>query len=935
MNNLSIPQAAGMATCVVVDSVMAPEDAFVFSVPAGTTVRSLVPKTRFPVVCRIDGQWALREDWDYELEPGGVVEFISYPQGGGGDGGSDAGRIVLTIAAIYLATMGQPWLLQATGTAVGSSGAAALAALSQMAAVALVNALVPAETGNNAIGSQAAGNSYSANLAGNQAKIEQPIPVLYGRNKTFPDFAAEPYSTYDENDDQYYHALLCLGQGDYTIESWLIDDTNITNFSEVSRAVLPPGTLPTLVSGLITVATEVTGNSITEGRYIGPFVGCKPKTKVNRLGIDVSFSRGLAAYDAAGVPGNKTVTWRVEYRAVDDFGAGLTLWTVVANESLTAAQTKPLRRSYEYEMPAPPGYTGPLPYSCRPQVRLVRTNPFDDNSRVANSIEWIGLRCYIDAPLLLCPTATYLEIKMRATEQLSGLTQRRIAVISRRKLRQWTGSAWTAPAETRSAAWALADKWTNAAYGDKYPEDRCDLDGLHVWAATLAARQDRFDGVFDQTYDSAQADQMIAQSGRAMVFRRNGVMTISRDEVKDMPVTGYSARNMLPNSLSISYAFAHESTPDGVIVEYWDNRVWDWREILCPAPTVVTPVRPVRMRLFGVTGKTHAEREGIYQAANSYYRRKFPTFSTELEGMLPAFGSAVVFSPNLKGWGVGGDLVDYDYSLREVKMSEPGQWVTGGSHYLTLFGRGGRPDTPQLVTRGQSDYHALLPFEPTFTLSLSQADEERTRYVFSAGAPHPSILRVLSIRNSAGDDGVRSFVISGVTEDNRVHLADNALLPTDGVIQDDVDNAGDDGSGSGLAVVPYIEDGVFGATAPAGGTSSVEIQLQSDGKTEIIYEVNGSLGYEYPVGQWLLDAPRPTADTGLFESRATLLSGLSTGVFDTWQLQSTDRVWKVSAVGEGALGVATIRFELRDVLTGTIQASAVVTISAAVADSGG
>ena len=40
---------------------------------------------------------------------------------------------------------------------------------------------------------------------------------------------------------------LIEAQGEYKIESILIDDTNISNFSDVRVNVLPPGIVPTFV----------------------------------------------------------------------------------------------------------------------------------------------------------------------------------------------------------------------------------------------------------------------------------------------------------------------------------------------------------------------------------------------------------------------------------------------------------------------------------------------------------------------------------------------------------------------------------------------------------------------------------------------------------------------------------------------------------------
>lgn len=925
------------AHCIVVHNIMAPQEAQSCEVEPGTLINDLDPRGEFPAVCRLDGQWILRKDWGFPILPGQVVEFYIYPQGGGGDGGSDVGRAVLMIAALYVAVQfGQYWALNSSGAI--SAGTAT--AISQFAAVALVNALVPADTGNKAVAenSVAQSSTYSTNVSGNQARLGQAIPVLYGRNKTYPDFAAEPYTLY-ENDDQFYHALFCIGQGEYNIDparDLYIDDTNLANFSEVQRAVLPPGVLPTIVTRRYTTAAEVTGNEVQEGRITGPFVGSRPQTKCVSVGIDVAFSRGLATYDSSGNPGNKTVSWRVEVRSVDDFGFGITPWTILATETVTKAQTKPLRLSYNYDLPTP----------IRPQVRLVRTTPFDSNSRVANTLEWVALRCEIEAPYTLCPTATHLEIRMRATQQLSGLTQRRISVVSRRKLRIWTGTAWTAPVETRNPAWALADKWTSVAYGDKYPEERCDLGSLLLYAAKWDARQDRFDGVFDTTYESFQADQMIAQAGRAAVFRRGGVMTLTRDESKNMPVTAYTARNIDPGSMSIDYSFPNESTPDGVIVEFWHNRIWDWQEIVCPAPGVTTPVRAQRVRLFGVTGPTHARREGLYQAANSYYRRRFASFTTELEGMLPAFGSAVVFSPNLRGWGQSGDVVDYNPGTREMRLTEPVEWTPGAQHFLSVMDRTGNLVTPVAVSPGSDTYRVILATDLSFTPSTDRADEDRTKYIFGTGKAYETVLRVLSIRNTADASGRKTFSISGVIEDERVHTVDAALLPTGDVvqdpgpgvvvdengviIQDPVDLPVDDGSGSGEILVPYLEDLTLNDSEYA------EVFLRNDGRGYYdSFSQNPDDGVRplRMVGQWLLGAPWPTTSADNYEIRVTQIDlggdvppgsvEPSSSPLDTWLSLGTDRTWRVFAGIDVPQFRVVLRATIREVATGAEQASAV------------
>lgn len=922
---LPVVDRSDLPTCVILDNIMAPESARIFTVPVGSRIQDLEPVMRFPAVCRLDGKWLLRAGWDRELHAGQVVEFIAYPQGGNG-GDSDAGRFILMLAAVYIAAQTGNW-----GVAKGfwsASAVPAVNAIAQIAAVSLVNALVPVETSEAAmVSAQSQSPTYNTSLAGNQARIDQPVPVLYGRNKTFPDFAAEPHYDYVD-DDQYYNALFCLGQGEYNIETLTLDDTALSNFRDLEYQVLPPGQAPSLVMGDIISAPEVTGGEVIEGRYAGPFVACRPDLTVNRIYIDVSFSRGLATYNATtGAPENKSVSWRVEYRAVDEFGAPVGgpqgAWSALATENLTEAQTRPLRRSYSYDLPSP----------CRPQVRLVRITPFDDNSRVANTMEWIGLRCRLAVPVPLCATATYIEMRVRASEQMSGMSQRRIGVISRRKLRVWNGTSWSAPQETRNFAWALADKWTNTAYGDGYPEDRCDLDSLLLEAAKADMRQDRFDGVFDQTYESFKADQMIANSARCAVFRRNGVMTLARDEIKDLPVTAFTSRNIQPGSVTIDYAFATESTPDGVIIEYWSNRAWDWREVLCPAPGVTTPVQPQRVRLFGVTGRIHAEREGIYQAANAFYRRKFPTFITEMEGMLVTFGSPAVFSPSLPGWGRGGDIVSYDIATREVVLTEPVPWVSGQTHYLSVVERDGSLSSPPyVITPGSTEFSAKLAVAPYKKFVTDLAGEERTRYVVGVGEAYEAVIRVLGLRASMQEDGAVQYEVSSVIEDDRVHLADNHLLPADGEIQDPVDNNPDDGDGSGDALIVYLTDHEL---APPGEARSAQctVRFTNEGELYLEHFLDNNLSSSTrPPGEWLLAAPWTPAEADDFEIRATLLSanyGPPSGdSYGVWLNLGTTRQWSVVAPAGGgdynSVQEARIRFDIRDVATQIVQGSCVV-----------
>lgn len=81
---------------------------------------------------------------------------------------------------------------------------------------------------------------YSVSSPTNQARLGQPVPVIYGRVLATPDIASQPYTWYADN-EQYLGMLLCLGAGDYNVLSMQIADTPINQIDS--------GTVETWVFG--------------------------------------------------------------------------------------------------------------------------------------------------------------------------------------------------------------------------------------------------------------------------------------------------------------------------------------------------------------------------------------------------------------------------------------------------------------------------------------------------------------------------------------------------------------------------------------------------------------------------------------------------------------------------------------------------------------
>ena len=70
---------------------------------------------------------------------------------------------------------------------------------------------------------------YSLNAQQNETKLGLPIPVSYGTVRMYPPMISQPYYKYVDGDEYLYH-LLCIGQGEYGVESIMIGDQDVSGY---------------------------------------------------------------------------------------------------------------------------------------------------------------------------------------------------------------------------------------------------------------------------------------------------------------------------------------------------------------------------------------------------------------------------------------------------------------------------------------------------------------------------------------------------------------------------------------------------------------------------------------------------------------------------------------------------------------------------------
>ncbi len=719
----------------------------------------LQPATELPFICVLNGQPLLKNEYTYTLKNNDVVVFITLPQGGGG--GSNPLRIVLMVALAVFA----PYIGAAIGASMGVTSTIGLSLIN--AAVGFVgSALINVALGSNnqpsSIKQQnaiAASPTYNLSAQGNRIRPGEVIPDCYGRHLHFPDFSADPYTEYAGN-EQYLYQQFCLGQGEYDIEEIRIGETPISSFQEIETEIVEPYQRGTLFPSLVETSGEVAGQEALNPTYLGPFPVSSAGETATAVAFDVVCTRGLFFANDEGGLNPLSLSFRFEVRPIDNMGVpiGAGTWTILASPVISAASATPIRNSYRYTVT-----------EARYEARMTRLDAKNTSSRAGHEIVWAALRGYTRAPQDY-GNVTILNMRARATNNLSAQSSRQINVIKTRKLPIWNGSTWSAPTTTRNPAWAAVNI-LHADYAGRLPYSRIDLESFLARAETWDERSDRFDGLFDGQQVLFEMVNTVARAGRAKVYQQGGIWYCWRDEAQTLPVALFNMRNIARNSMRTQFLLPDQTNADSVEITYMDEATWS-EQIVTAALPDSPQLSLVKEKLFGVTNRAQAWREGMHMVAQNRYRRSPATFTTEMEGFIPTFGDMISIAHDRGRWGQSGDLLAYDAGNLIITTSEVLDFSAGGTHYFRFRKADGSYDGPYIATAGVDEYHAVLDDALAFIPYLN-TERERTSYSFGPGEQHGRTALVVGIRPR----GLYQVEIQTINEDPAVHTADTGSNP--------------------------------------------------------------------------------------------------------------------------------------------------------------
>jgi sulfur carrier protein ThiS len=740
------------------------------------TIEQLVKETgwRFdlPTVCKVNGTYYSRTEWaTHRLAANDNVEFVSRPLGGmGGNGGSSAKSIGAIVAMVALTALA-PWAMGA----IGLTGAAASIGSSLLiagGAMAISHFLKPKAGGKTAESEEL----YSFGFGGNQARPLQPIPVLYGRTLSFPDFAAPKYSEYS-GDSMTEYALLCVGCGKYDIEELRISDTRIwtrsggtsSSFPGITVRVYDPNEKVTLFPVNVVTATEVSGIEVGTAFTPGFTVNAAGTTALKLL-LDFVFPSGLFM-TWKGELRSLSVGVLVQARTVNDAGAATGPWTDIWSKTYTYLKQSQIRITEEIDVP-----------DGRYEVKVRRTTvPIDDwqqDERLggADQLVWSALRAQIDGPNRF-PRVTTIAIKAKAGENLQGLMNGQIGVIATRILPVWTGTGFVEQ-PSRSIAWAALDMWRNADYGAGLGLEQVDFQSFYAYDQLWTSLGHTFDHTFKEAQTLDDALETVLKAGRAMPAPVGDRLTIVRDEPRGIPRMMFTDYDIVRDSLTIDYTLADDDIADGIVGEYIDNTTYKLAEV-SSAPDGVTLAKPARVQLPGVTKRSQAAGLVRFMAGENQYRRVTVSWTARAEGRLLKRGDLVVLScEEPETWGQSAEVAAYDDATRRITFDHNLEWDANAlSHYVEIRAADGQPWGPVRVTRGSSARIAIVNSVDaaneatrqgrTLAAVMARANlADRPTAAFSPGEPRT--FRVLITEGTPDTDG-EHITLTGVLDDPTVY----------------------------------------------------------------------------------------------------------------------------------------------------------------------
>jgi hypothetical protein len=448
-----------------------------------------------------------------------------------GNAGRSIALIAVAVLALVVSIFLPPLLVASYGllatTASLISGLVATGIV--VAGTLAVNALFPIPPQQQLTSAtQQAKQAFSISGTRNSADPYGTITAVLGRIRTFPKYAALPYTSF-EGQDQYLRCLFCVGYGPLAISDLKIGETNIDDFDDVLYDVLE-GYSSDNDPDYYTNQAEEESLSIALTNAAS-WQTRTTASDIDEISLDFSMPQGWYKVDeSTGKYQKRQVTVDAEYAV-----AGSGTWVTLGTFSRQLKRLQPWRFGLSLQVTRGPAY----------DVRVRKSSgDLDSSQSGVDNLNWSIIRVFrYDKTITFRKPLALVAMKIKATDQLNSVIDS-FNCIAQSRVTAFDGAGhWVPDTESTNPAdlfrWVLQGPVIYSAVSD----EQIDLDSLEAWWQYCADEGWEYNKDHDQRATVFDQLRTIAAAGRGRVTRTDGKWGVIWDDANIPVAQHFTPRN--------------------------------------------------------------------------------------------------------------------------------------------------------------------------------------------------------------------------------------------------------------------------------------------------------------------------------------------------------------------------------------------------------
>lgn len=647
--------------------------------------------------------------------------------------------IALSVAAAWIVGPAGLGIAAAIGGTAGQVVASLAAGAIMMAGGIVLNALFPPTQTQ----SQTTSPSYSISAGRNGASKWGPIPVVLGKVRAMPKYAALPYTEFS-GDDQYLRMLFVWGYGPLKIEDIRIGDTPIGEFGDVEIETFEGYA----DDGQQTIyPSEVVQDDLSiEPEYNVPVVRTSADA-TTLISIDFVAPAGLGHVSDKGKFDSRSVYFKVELSP-----AGTNTWTDKGNVNLTGKSNDALRRTFNYTV-----------VEGQYDIRVTRlTQKAQDSTRDFDTVSWIAIKSFRldNPPISFGKPLAITALRIRASKQLNGVVDTLNGLVTSVG-KGWNGTSWVDGQATRNPGDLMRLVLQGPANARAIADSRADLSGLATFAEHCTAKGYTFDMYRDFTASVKDTLRDIAAAGRAVPTFRDGKWSVTWEE-DDAPIVQHFTPR---NSRDFRWNQTYRVLPHGLRCKFV-NAAKDYieDELLCFSEGYSKDNATLfeQAEFPGVASAALVYKMGLYRLADAKERPAVYTMTVDFEHLVSQRGDRVVAAYDVIEQGIASGRVKA-VAGQQLTLDEPAVMEAGKFYGIRIRRRDGTSIVRQVATN-PGEQHVI-----TITGTVPDVGD---LYTFGIRDQETGVYRILRIRPGSDltaevdlvDDGPNVQAGDGATE---------------------------------------------------------------------------------------------------------------------------------------------------------------------------